>query len=90
MTGLSLTPLTALVTSAAHEASVPNDIPPPCTFGQLMLISSQPTSSCMAIFLAVSTYSSIENPLTLATIFLSKQALSFGSSSAMTLSTPGF
>ena len=45
ITGFLVTALTALVTSAAARGSVPKLIPPPCTFGQLTLTSSQPTCS---------------------------------------------
>ena len=67
-TGFVVTAFTAFVTSAADFGSVPKLIPPLCTFGQLIFISIIPTWSSLSIFSAQYTYSSIENPLMLATI----------------------
>ena len=58
------------VTAAAASGSVPKLIPPPWTFGQLMLISSSPIASQASNFSAHSTYSSIEKPEILAIAFL--------------------
>ena len=48
ITGFRVTAFTARVTSAAVPGSVPKLMPPPCTLGQLMLISSQPTQSSLS------------------------------------------
>ena len=48
ITGFFVTALTALVTSAAASGEVPKLMPPPCTFGQLTLTSSQPTCSSLS------------------------------------------
>ena len=48
MTGLVVTALTALVTSAAASGEVPKLMPPPWTLGQLMLTSSQPTCGSLS------------------------------------------
>ena len=90
MTGFFVTFLTSLVTSAAASGHVPKAIPPPWTLGQLMFTSSQPIWSQGSSLRQISTYSSVEKPLTLAMTFLSKHLASLGSSSSMTLSTPGF
>ena len=66
MTGFVTAALTSRVTSAAPSQVVPKPIPPPWTFGQLMFISSQPTSGQRSSFAATSTYSSTEKPQTLA------------------------
>ena len=66
ITGLCVTRFTARVTSAAAAGSVPKDMPPPCTLGQEMLTSSQPTCGSASSFSQVSAYSSRLKPLTLA------------------------
>ena len=89
-TGFFVTALTARVTSAADSGQVPKLMPPPWTLGQLMLTSSISTCSSLSMRSQHSTYSSSEKPLMLAIMGFLKHFLSFGSSSAMTLSMPGF
>ena len=89
-TGFVVTAFTAFVTSAAASAEVPKAIPPLCTFGQLTFTSIIPTWSSLSILSQQYAYSSTENPLILATTFLLKHFFNLGSSSAMTLSIPGF
>ena len=66
MTGFVTAAFTSRVTSAAPSQVVPKPMPPPWTLGQLMFISSQPTSGQRSSFAATSTYSSTEKPQTLA------------------------
>ena len=47
-TGFVVTAFTARVTSAADSGLVPKLIPPPCTFGQEIFTSSQPTCSSLS------------------------------------------
>ena len=90
ITGLVVTAFTARVTSAAQAGSVPKLMPPWWTLGQEMLTSSQPTCAQPSSMAQVWTYSSTENPETLAITGLWKIFAMFGSSSATTFSTPGF
>ena len=90
MTGFSVTFRTAAVTAAACPGSVPKLMPPPCTLGQLMFTSSQPTDASSASIAQVSAYSSTEKPLTFASTGLWNRSRSAGSSSASTFSAPGF
>ena len=70
MTGFLTAAFTAAVTSAALSQLVPKPMPPPCTFGQEMFTSSQPTCGQASNFRATSTYSSTEKPQTFAMIGL--------------------
>ena len=90
ITGFWTASFTARVTAAAAFGSVPKLMPPPCTFGQEILTSSQPTCPHASSLRQTSTYSSMEKPLTLAMTGFWKTRCSFGSSSAITASTPGF
>ena len=88
--GLRMTAFTAETTSFAVSGCTPNSIPPLCTLGQLMFNSIAQICGWIASFCATSTYSSREKPATFAIMPLRETAASLGSSSAMTLSTPGF
>ena len=66
ITGFVVTALTARTTAAACSGSVPKLMPPPCTLGQEMLTSNQPTCGCASSFALTSAYSATENPLTFA------------------------
>ena len=81
---------TARVTSAAAFGSVPKLMPPPWTFGQLILTSNHPIASSSSSFSTTSTYSPTEKPETFAITGFEKTRRIFGSSSEITRSTPGF
>ena len=66
MIGFFVTARTARVTSAAADGSAPKAAPPPWTFGQEMLTSSQPTCGCASSLAQTSAYSSTLKPLTFA------------------------
>ena len=66
ITGFLTASRTARVTAYAAFGSVPKLMPPPCTLGQEMLTSSQPTCSQASSLRQTSTYSSVEKPLTFA------------------------
>ena len=70
MTGFLTAAFTAAVTSAALSHEVPKPMPPPCTFGQEMFTSSQPTCGQASNLRATCTYSSTEKPQTFAMIGL--------------------
>ena len=70
MSGFLTACRTADVTSAAQSGSVPKLMPPPWTLGQLMFSSIQPTWGQASKRRQVSTYSSVEKPLTFARIGL--------------------
>ena len=80
---------TSAHTRAALRASAPKASPPPCTFGQEMLISRMSTSAPSSRA-AVSAYSSSEKPEMFASFTPRYTAFSRGNSSAITASTPGF
>ena len=88
--GVSVHFLTADVTLAMFSAEVPNAMPPPCTLGQLTFSSRMSTCGWPSMRRQVSQYSSTEKPLMLAIIGPLYTLRSLGSSSLITLSTPGF
>ena len=66
--GTELASLTAFVTAAATEGSVPNAMPPWSTFGHEMLTSSAFTFGAALNFLATAVYSATSAPAMLAII----------------------
>ena len=66
MSGFFTARRTAAVMFPAASQDVPKLMPPPCTFGQEMLTSIQPTCGTASSFSQTSTYSVSEKPLTFA------------------------